>query len=151
MRTENENYYIDKEELNRLINEYYDTNEFSRELADVLLLMCKKILSGSNFSGYSPLWKEEMLSDGYYKVTQTVLAKRVDTANNAFAYLTRCAWQGFVERIKSEKQRYADYEEYREGIRAEAQNKIQNRKTGSAEVPDTENDEIQSWGGESYD
>ena len=34
MRTENENHYIDKEELNRLINEYYDTGEFSRELAD---------------------------------------------------------------------------------------------------------------------
>lgn len=141
------NVYIDKDYLTHLIGEYYETGEFSSLLADSVLMMVKSILGARNFAGYSELWKEEMLSNGYYKATRAILDKNVEIYGkdgekpNAFGYLSATIHRAFIETLGAEKRRYSQWQEYRDSVEAVAKEKIQNRERGSAEQADMENDE----------
>lgn len=145
------NLYVEKEQLARMIKEYYETGEFTSLLADTVLMMVKSILGARNFAGYSELWKEEMLSNGYYKATRAILDKNIDISgkdggkSNAFGYLSATIHRAFVETLGAEKRRFGQWQEYRDSVEAIAKEKIQNRERGSAEQADMENDEQEGY------
>lgn len=145
--TDKSEYYVDKDHLAELIQNYYDTDDFSKELADTVLLMCKNILGARNFCGYSPLWKEEMLDNGYYKATRAILGKNVrgksaeGVGDNAFGYITATIHRAYVETLLGERNRFNALQEYKEEVRANAKDNIQNRRRSTAEVADLDNDE----------
>ena len=64
---------------------------------------CKRLATKVNFSGYSPQWKQEMISDGLVDCIAAIDNFEPEKSNNPFAYFTMIAWNAFVRRIKKEK------------------------------------------------
>lgn len=65
--------------------------------------ICKRLATKGNFSGYSPQWKQEMISDGLVDCIAAIDNFEPEKSNNPFAYFTMIAWNAFVRRIKKEK------------------------------------------------
>lgn len=63
-----------------------------------------------NFSGYSNLWKEEMICDGIENCMMYLHNFNPEKSSNPFAYFTRIIWFAFIRRIQKEKkQQYIKY------------------------------------------
>lgn len=106
--------YVDPNVLLADIKDYYNTNVFSKRLADSLFNIATKMSNRANFCGYS--WKEEMILDGYEKMAMAIYNKKFDITRNysPFSYLSRICWRCFVLRIKQEKRHKEEEREYRE-------------------------------------
>jgi DNA-directed RNA polymerase specialized sigma subunit len=72
-------------------------------IGESILLICNKLSTKGNFSGYSPQWKQEMISDGVMDCIAAVDNFDPNKTNNPFAYFTMIAWNAFIRRITKEK------------------------------------------------
>jgi hypothetical protein len=84
-----------------------------RDVGMAIDLICTNLLKKSNFSGYSPQYKEEMKGDAQLDCVQAVDNFDPDRTNNPFAYFTQIAWNAFIRRIQKEKkQQYIKQKNY---------------------------------------
>lgn len=68
---------------------------------DCYMLLCKKLGTKYNFSGYS--YKEDMISEGVMNCYLYWHNFNPDKSTNVFAYFTQISSQAFVRYIKKEK------------------------------------------------
>jgi len=78
-------------------------DEFEQDpyIIDCYMLLCKRLATKYNFSGYS--YKEDMISEGLMNCYLYWHNFNPDKSTNVFAYFTQISSQAFVRYIKKEK------------------------------------------------
>ena len=72
-----------------------------------ILMLAQKLATHKSFIGYSPQWKQEMISDGVENSIQYIDNFDPDKSNKPFAYFTQVIWYAFIRRLhKEKKQQY---------------------------------------------
>ena len=99
--------YIDNAVFTQLLGDYVRGGavNISDDLANMFMLLCKRVLTMPNFAGYS--YKDDMYSDAVYDLIRYSKNFNPDRKPaNAFSYCTQIAYQSMVRRIKKEKQQH---------------------------------------------
>ena len=82
-------------------------------IGEAIILINDNLIKKPNFSGYSPQWKQEMLSDGKLDCIAAVKNFNPDRTDNPFGYFTQIAWHAFIRRItKEKKQTYIKHKNF---------------------------------------
>ena len=106
--------YVNNEQFYLEMVRYKDKVEECRKLGlpkprvsdyigSCILLIAKRLSNNKNFKGYSPGWKEEMISDGIENCILYIDNFDPDKTTNPFAYFTQIIWYAFIRRINKEK------------------------------------------------
>lgn len=100
-------FYVDGKELREELRKYLNSSEkqeerrASEKLGNFLMLIARNFASKRNFNGYS--WKEEMISDGVYRILTQLDKIDLDSPkSNPFAYITKTYLHCFLTKIKEE-------------------------------------------------
>jgi hypothetical protein len=72
-------------------------------VGEAIMLICSNLMKRPNFSGYSPQYKQEMISDATVDCVAAVGNFDPSRTNNPFAYFTQIAWNAFIRRLAKEK------------------------------------------------
>lgn len=80
-----------------------DKPQIPTYIGECIILICENLSKKLNFAGYTPLWKQEMVSDGIIDCISAVDNFDHNKTNNPFAYFTQIAWNAFIRRIHKEK------------------------------------------------
>lgn len=109
-------YYVDPRELKKELVSYYDSDECSRELGDMIHKIAHGLSYSSNFINYT--YRDEMVGDALVKMYTAVTNKKFDITSdhNPFSYFTTIAFHAFINRIKKEKKHTETLNEYKEKI-----------------------------------
>jgi|TARA_A100000171_G_C2125527_1_gene143279 DNA-directed RNA polymerase specialized sigma24 family protein len=109
-------YYVDPRELKQELINYYDSEECSRELGDMIHKIAHGLSFSSNFINYT--YKDEMVGDALVKMYTAVTNKKfnVDSEYNPFSYFTTIAFHAFINRIKKEKKHAETLSQYKEKV-----------------------------------
>ena len=109
-------YYVDPRELKKELVSYYDSDECSRELGDMIHKIAHGLSYSSNFINYT--YRDEMVGDALVKMYTAVTNKKFDINSdyNPFSYFTTIAFHAFINRIKKEKKHTETINEYKEKI-----------------------------------
>ena len=109
-------YYVDPRELKKELVSYYDSDECSRELGDMIHKIAHGLSYSSNFINYT--YRDEMVGDALVKMYTAVTNKKFDITSdhNPFSYFTTIAFHAFINRIKKEKKHTETINEYKEKI-----------------------------------
>ena len=109
-------YYVDPRELKKELVEYYDSEECSRELGDMIHKIAHGLSYSSNFINYT--YRDEMVGDALVKMYTAVTNKKFDITSeyNPFSYFTTIAFHAFINRIKKEKKHTETINEYKEKV-----------------------------------
>ena len=111
--------YIDKDQLNEELKNYYftckelkekgeDLPRISEFIGECIYKICYELGNKYNFARYS--YKEEMISDGIENCIMYFENFDSNKTENPFAYFTQIIWWAFVRRITKEKtQQYVKY------------------------------------------
>lgn len=95
-------HYVDPIKFKELILEYYDTDDFSEELGEMVNKISEHVAYMPNFINYT--YRDEMISDSNYKMIKALNQKKYDpTKGNPFAYFTKICCRAFINVIKKEK------------------------------------------------
>lgn len=95
-------HYVDPVRFKELILEYYDTDDFSEELGEMINKISEHVAYMPNFINYT--YRDEMISDSNYKMIRALNQKKYDpTKGNPFAYFTKICCRAFINVIKKEK------------------------------------------------
>jgi len=95
-------HYVDPVKFKELILEYYDTDDFSEELGNMVNDISKHVAYMPNFINYT--YRDEMISDSNFKMIKALNQKKYDpTKGNPFAYFTKICCRAFINVIKKEK------------------------------------------------
>jgi hypothetical protein len=105
-------FYVDPKEFDEQIMNYYDTNNMTNNLAEMVSKISNKLSYASNFINYS--YREEMVGDGIIRMMKALIAKKYNRTKgtNPFSYFTRIAFNAFRNRIKKEKHIHETHEKY---------------------------------------
>lgn len=102
--TKKKKHYVDAVRFKELIIEYYETDDFSEELGEMVNKISEHVAYMPNFINYTPAWRTEMISDSNYKMIKALNQKKYDpTKGNPFAYFTKICCRAFINVIKKEK------------------------------------------------
>lgn len=94
--------YVDPIRFKELIVEYYNTDNFSEELGNMINKISEHVAYMPNFINYT--YRDEMISDSNYKMIKALNQKKYDpTKGNPFAYFTKITCRAFINVIKKEK------------------------------------------------
>ena len=106
------NYYINPAEMEEALRKYYETNELTNGLADMIQKIGTRLGYAQNFINYS--YKTEMIGDAIIKMMTAVTRRRFkcDAGYNPFSYFTKVAYRAFQNRIKAEKKRHEGLQRY---------------------------------------
>lgn len=109
-------YYVDPRELKKELVSFYDSDECSRELGDMIHKIAHGLSYSSNFINYT--YRDEMVGDALVKMYTAVTNKKFDITSdhNPFSYFTTIAFHAFINRIKKEKKHTETINEYKEKI-----------------------------------
>lgn len=109
-------YYVDPRELKAELIAYYENENCSRELADMIHKIAHGLSYSSNFINYT--YRDEMVGDALVKMYTAVTNKKFDIESeyNPFSYFTTIAFHAFINRIKKEKKHTQTLTEYKEKI-----------------------------------
>jgi DNA-directed RNA polymerase specialized sigma24 family protein len=109
-------YYVDPRELKAELIKYYENENCSRELADMIHKIAHGLSYSSNFINYT--YRDEMVGDALVKMYTAVTNKKFDIESeyNPFSYFTTIAFHAFINRIKKEKKHTQTLTEYKEKI-----------------------------------
>ena len=109
-------YYVDPRELKKELVAYYDSDECSRELGDMIHKIAHGLSYSSNFINYT--YRDEMVGDALVKMYTAVTNKKFDINSdyNPFSYFTTIAFHAFINRIKKEKKHTETINEYKEKV-----------------------------------
>ena len=94
-------HYVDPVKFKELILEYYDSNDFSEELGEMVNKISEHVAYMPNFINYT--YRDEMISDSNFKMVKALNQKKYDpTKGNPFAYFTKICCRSFINVIKKE-------------------------------------------------
>ena len=94
--------YVDPIRFKELIIKYYNTDEFTEELGDMVNRISEHVAYMPNFINYT--YKFDMISDSNFKMVKALNEKKYDpTKGNPFAYFTKITCRAFINVIKKEK------------------------------------------------
>lgn len=110
--TSKEKYYVNPQEFDDEIVNYYKTGNMSDNLAMMISKIANKLSFAPNFIRYT--YREEMVGDGIIRMFKALTTKKYDHAkgSNPFSYFTRIAFNAFRNRIKKEKHLRDTHEKY---------------------------------------
>lgn len=108
--------YIDPEEMERLIVEYYasESDVISDKLASMIQMIAVRLGLARNFYSYS--FKTEMQGDAIVKMMTALRRKRFKcgAGYNPFSYFTKVAYHAFQNCIKKSKKDFDTLKRYQE-------------------------------------
>lgn len=109
-------YYVDPRDLKAELVAYYDSEDCSRELADMIHKIAHGLSYSSNFINYT--YRDEMVGDALVKMYTAVTNKKFDITSeyNPFSYFTTIAFHAFINRIKKEKKHTETINQYKEKV-----------------------------------
>ncbi len=134
-------YYVDPRELKAELVAYYDSDECSRELGDMIHKIAHGLSYSSNFINYT--YRDEMVGDALVKMYTAVTNKKFDITSeyNPFSYFTTIAFHAFINRIKKEKKHTETLNEYKEKVYEEEMIDSSNGKVYTKPLNDDDSDE----------
>ena len=108
--------YINPEEMQELIWEYYKTDVISDKLAEMIQMIAVRLGLARNFYSYS--FKTEMQGDAIVKMMTALRRKRFkcNEGFNPFSYFTKVAYHAFQNCIKKSKKDFDTLKRYQEEI-----------------------------------
>lgn len=108
--------YINPEEMEALIIEYYKTDIISEKLASMIQMIAVRLGLARNFYSYS--FKTEMQGDAIVKMMTALRRKRfkVSSGFNPFSYFTKVAYHAFQNCIKKNKKDFDTLQRYQEEV-----------------------------------
>jgi hypothetical protein len=115
-KPKSEEYYVGSVEFREELRKYYETEDFTKELATMIDKIATGLSFKSNFINYS--YKQEMVGDARVKMFMAVKNKKfnLDSDFNPFSYFTTIAFHAFINRIKKEKKYHDTLNEYKERV-----------------------------------
>ena len=110
--------YIDPIEMEKLIQEYYnsDTDIISDKLAEMIQMIAVRLGLARNFYSYS--FKTEMQGDAIVKMVTALRRKRFkcNAGFNPFSYFTKIAYHAFQNCIKKSKKDFETLKRYQDEV-----------------------------------
>jgi len=108
--------YINPEEMEALIVEYYKTDIISEKLASMIQMIAVRLGLARNFYSYS--FKTEMQGDAIVKMMTALRRKRfkINAGYNPFSYFTKVAYHAFQNCIKKAKKDFDTLQRYQEEV-----------------------------------
>jgi hypothetical protein len=108
--------YINPEEMEKLIQEYYSTDIISDKLAEMIQMIAVRLALARNFYSYS--FKSEMQGDAIIKMMTALRRKRYkcNSGYNPFSYFTKVAYHAFQNCIKKSKKDFETLKRYQEEV-----------------------------------
>jgi len=109
-------FYVDPRELKQELIDFYETDECTHKLGDMIHKIAHGLSYSSNFINYT--YRDEMVGDALVKMYTAVTNKKfnVDSDYNPFSYFTTIAFHAFINRIKKEKKHTETLNQYKEKI-----------------------------------
>jgi hypothetical protein len=109
-------YYISNSDMMRELEIFYESGDFTEQLAKYFQKIVEGISHAPNFVNYS--YNDEMKGDALLRMVMAVNDKTFDLSrpDKAFAYFTMIAWRAFQNRIKVEKKIYDGVEDYKNKV-----------------------------------
>jgi hypothetical protein len=106
--------YIDPLEMEKLIQNYYDTDHLSDKLAEMIQMIAVRLGLARNFYSYS--FKTEMQGDAIVKMMTALRRKRFKcgVGYNPFSYFTKIAYHAFQNCIKKSKKDFQTLKRYQD-------------------------------------
>ena len=106
-------HYIDNNELERLIREYYRTDVFSEELGEMIHKISEHITYMPRFIQYT--YHDSMISDSNYKIVKALNERKYDPdRGSAFSYFTRICINAFFFVTEKERKGNIGTEHYQD-------------------------------------
>lgn len=117
-----EKYYVSSKLFRQQLQEYYDNDIMTNELAENIVKIAEGLSYNWRFINYTKSWKEEMIGDAIIKMYSALEEKKfnIDSAFNPFSYFNQIAWNAFSNRIKKEKRQHDGLEEYKQMVYEES-------------------------------
>jgi hypothetical protein len=108
--------YINPEEMENLIQEYYNSEIISDKLAEMIQMIAVRLGLARNFYSYS--FKTEMQGDAIIKMMTALRRKRYkcNSGYNPFSYFTKIAYHAFQNCIKKSKNDFETLKRYQEEV-----------------------------------
>ena len=118
-KKERGDFYLSPKEFEDEIRLYYQTDNFTNKLGDMIRRLAYNLSFKPNFINYS--YRDEMISDAIEKMSRAMVRKcyRLDSGFSPFAYFTQIAWNACINRISKEKKIKLVHDEYAERNYAE--------------------------------
>lgn len=109
-------YYVKPSEFSKQIQEYYDTDKMTDELAVNVLKIAENLSYNWRFINYTKSWKEEMIGDAVIKMYSALDGKKYKPGFgfSPFSYFNQIAWNAFTNRIKKENKQHEGLQEYKQ-------------------------------------
>jgi|TARA_R100000482_G_scaffold124614_1_gene78072 DNA-directed RNA polymerase specialized sigma24 family protein len=109
-------YYVNPEEFKQELINYYESDDCTRTLGEMITKIAYGLSYSSNFINYT--YRDEMIGDALVKMFTAVQNKKfnVDSGNNPFSYFTTIAFHAFINRIKKEKKHTETVSQYRDKV-----------------------------------
>lgn len=106
--------YIDPIEMERQIQEYYETDVLAESLAGMVQMIAVRLGLARNFYSYS--FKTEMQGDAIVKMMTALRRKRYkcNIGYNPFSYFTKVAYHAFQNCIKKNKKDFDTLKRYQD-------------------------------------
>lgn len=117
-KPDKDKYYVNSKEFRRLLEEYYDTNIMTDELASNVVKIAEGLSYNWRFINYTKSWKEDMVGDAVIKMYAALKSKkfRIESEFNPFSYFNQIAWHAFSNRIKKEKKQHDGLQDYKQMV-----------------------------------
>lgn len=108
--------YVNSNDFKRQIQEYYDSDKMTDELAINVVKIAEGLSYNWRFINYTKSWKEEMVGDAVIKMYSALEGKKynIDSGYNPFSYFNQIAWNAFTNRIKKENKQHEGLQEYKQ-------------------------------------
>jgi hypothetical protein len=108
--------YVNSNDFKRQIQEYYDSDKMTDELAINVVKIAEGLSYNWRFINYTKSWKEEMVGDAVIKMYSALEGKKynMDSGYNPFSYFNQIAWNAFTNRIKKENKQHEGLQEYKQ-------------------------------------
>jgi len=84
------------------------------KIALAVMKICENLARSGRFAGYT--WKQEMISDAILACIQFCKNFNPEKSQNPFAFFTQIAYNAFVARIKTEKEKLSTHLQYRQQL-----------------------------------
>ncbi len=94
--------YVDPAAMLKRIEEYYNTDVMTEDLAMDIRRICDRLSMSSRFVNYT--YREEMAGDAFLSAYKAIYYKKfkLGCGYNPFSYITQVAFHSMVQRIKTE-------------------------------------------------
>ncbi len=112
-------YYVNPEELNKKIEEYYNSDNpdiIDDDLALMISKIAHRLSFAPNFINYT--YRIDMEGDAIIKMFSALKNRKfkINSGYNSFSYYTKIAFNAFINRVKKEKRNREALAAYQEDV-----------------------------------